>query len=193
MNNNLNVRKITIIGLGIALNVIGAFVALTLRLPVYLDSIGTILIACLLGPKYAVATGICGSLVSGMTFDVYSLYFAPVQITTGYFAGIMYNKSFLKGKKTPLGVLIMTIPTSIIGACITAYIFGGITSSGSSYIVQILNTMQVPDVVSIFITQVFTDYADEFIAVSLVAIALNYIPKGLKLSLTVNKQRRQNG
>jgi Protein of unknown function (DUF1393). len=87
MNKNMNVRNLTLVGMGIALNVIGALVALGLRLPIYLDSIGTILIACLLGPKFAVMTGVCGSLVSGMTFDPYSLYFAPVQISTGLLAG----------------------------------------------------------------------------------------------------------
>ena len=53
----MNIRNLTLVAMGISLNVIGALIALTLRLPIYLDSIGTILIACLLGSKYAVMTG----------------------------------------------------------------------------------------------------------------------------------------
>ena len=190
MNKSMSVKSLTLVGMGIALNVIGAFIALTLRLPIYLDSIGTILIASLLGPKFAVMTGVCGSLVSGMIFDPYSIYFAPVQISTGLLAGIMYNKGFLDGKKTPLGVLIFTIPTSIISAIIAAFLFGGVTSSGSSYIVQILNHFDVPMVVSVFITQVCTDYADKFIAVILVSLAVSALPYNYKLSLKqkVNEQ-----
>ena len=180
MNKTVNVKNITLISMGIALNVVGAFIALNLRLPIYLDSIGTILIACMLGPKYAVITGVGGSLVSGMTFDPYSIYFAPVQISTGLFAGLMYNKGFLEGKKTPLGVFVFTLPTSIISACIAAFLFGGVTSSGSSYIVQILSHFNVPMVVSVFITQVCTDYADKFLAVSLVALAVAVLPKSYK-------------
>lgn len=187
MKKTMDIRKLTLIGLGISLNIIGAFIALTLKLPIYLDSIGTILIACLLGPKYAVITGLCGSLVSGFTFDIYSIYFAPVQITTGLIAGIMYNKGFLNGKKTPLGVFIFTLPTSIISAMIAAFLFGGITSSGSSYIVQILKTMGVSDVVSVFITQILTDYTDKFIGVVLVGYAVKSIPKSIRLSMTANK------
>ena len=56
MNKSMNIRNLTLVAMGISLNVIGALIALTLRLPIYLDSIGTILIACLLGPKYAVMT-----------------------------------------------------------------------------------------------------------------------------------------
>lgn len=177
MNKTVNVRNLTLVGMGIALNIVGAFIALNLRLPIYLDSIGTIFIACLLGPKYAVLTGVGGSLVSGMTFDIYSLYFAPVQISTGLLAGIMYNKGFLKGSKTPLGVFLFTLPTSIISAVIAAFLFGGVTSSGSSYIVQILSHFNVPMVVSVFITQLFTDYADKFLAVILVSLVVVALPK----------------
>lgn len=192
MNKKINIRNLTLVSMAIALNVIGALVALGLRLPIYLDSIGTILIACLIGPKYAVMTGVCGSLVSGITFDPYSIYFAPVQISTGLLAGIMYNKGFLKGKKTPLGVFIFTLPTSIISACIAAFLFGGVTSSGSSYIVQILSHFNVPMVVGVFATQVITDYADKFIAVIIVTLVVSAMPKNYKLSFN-QRMNRQNG
>ena len=192
MNKKINIRNLTLVSMAIALNVIGALVALGLRLPIYLDSIGTILIACLIGPKYAVMTGVCGSLVSGITFDPYSIYFAPVQISTGLLAVIMYNKGFLKGKKTPLGVFIFTLPTSIISACIAAFLFGGVTSSGSSYIVQILSHFNVPMVVGVFVTQVITDYADKFVAVIIVALVVSAMPKNYKLSFN-QRMNRQNG
>ena len=192
MNKKINIRNLTLVSMAIALNVIGALVALGLRLPIYLDSIGTILIACLIGPKYAVMTGVCGSLVSGITFDPYSIYFAPVQISTGLLAGIMYNKGFLKGKKTPLGVFIFTLPTSIISACIAAFLFGGVTSSVSCYIVQILSHFNVPMVVGVFATQVITDYADKFVAVIIVALVVSAMPKNYKLSFN-QRMNRQNG
>ena len=42
MNKSMNIRNLTLVAMGISLNVIGALIALTLRLPIYLDSIGTI-------------------------------------------------------------------------------------------------------------------------------------------------------
>lgn len=192
MNKKIDTKKITLMSMGIALNIIGALTALTLKLPIYVDSVGTIFVACLLGPKYAVMTGVCGSLVSGMTFDVYSLYFAPVQISTGLLAGLMYKKGFLKGKKTPLGVFIFTLPTSLISATIAAYIFGGVTSSGSSYIVQILSYFNIPMVVGVFATQVCTDYLDKLLAVILVGLVVGAMPSNYKLSLR-QKVSRENG
>lgn len=176
----VDTRVLTLIALGMTLNVVGAFIALQLRLPIYMDSLGTLLIACLLGPKYAVITGLSGSLVSGITFDIYSLCFAPVQMSTGYLAGKMYEKGKLKGKKTPLGILAFVLPTALIGATISAIVFGGITSSGSSYLVQILNMLQVPEVMSVFIVQLGTDYADKYLAVILVAMGVKILPQSMK-------------
>ena len=93
----------------------------------------------------------------------------------------------LKGVKTLLGTFIFTVPTSIISATIAAFLFGGVTSSGSSYIVQILSHFNVPVVVGVFVTQVFTDYADKFLAVVLVGIVVNSMPKALKTYMTTNK------
>lgn len=48
MKRKICVKTITLIAFGISINIIGAFIAMGLRLPVYLDSIGTIMIASLL-------------------------------------------------------------------------------------------------------------------------------------------------
>lgn len=161
--------KVSMIGLGIALNIVGAFIALNFKLPIYLDSIGTIMISFLMGPAAGIITGILGSVVSGVTFDIYSLYFAPVQIFTGFFAGLLYSKGWLKGVKMPIGVFFISTFSSLVGAVITAFVFGGITSSGSSYIVAVLSNLGVNKVVSVFIVQFLTDYADKFAACALMS------------------------
>lgn len=187
MEKQLSTNQVTIIALGVALNVIGAFIALTLRLPIYLDSIGTILIACILGPRYAVLTGVLGSLASGVTFDIYSLFFMPVQISTGLISGLMFKKDFLKGEKMFTGVMAFSVPTSILSAIIAAFVFGGVTSSGSSYIVQMLSVFGINKVVGVFLTQVLTDYADKFIAVLIVNYAVSLVPSNI-----INKLKYKN-
>lgn len=195
MKKPLSTYQVTIIALGVALNVIGAFIALTLRLPIYLDSIGTILIACILGPRYAVLTGILGSLASGITFDIYSFFFMPVQISTGLISGIMFKKDLLKRSKIFLGVMAFSVPTSIVSAIIAAFVFGGVTSSGSSYIVQMLSAFGVNKVAGVFLTQVLTDYIDKFIAVLVVNYAVSLVPNNIisKLKFKNNYMEIKNG
>jgi len=175
--------KLIIVGFAIALNIVGSFIALNLKLPIYLDSIGTIMSAAILGPIYGVVTGLLGSIVSGITFDMYSLYFAPVQILIGLLSGIMFKKGLMKGLKMPLGVFIVTLFSSTAGAVIAAYVFGGVTSSGSSYIVVFLSNLGVNKVVSVFIVQFLTDYLDKFTASAIVVSATLAIPSTIKQKL----------
>lgn len=154
-----------VIVIGIVFNVIGAWIAMTLSIPFYMDSIGTILVAGLLGPKYAMLAGVLGSLTSGMTFDLYSLYFAPVQLLTGFFAGVLYHTAWLKGWRTPIGSILVGLPTSLLSALISACLFNGMTSGTSSALVILLNHSGIPLVLSILLVQVGTDYLDKLLAV----------------------------
>ena len=180
---NFTTLKQCMVALGIVLNIVGAFIALNLRLPIYLDSVGTVLSGALLGPVYGVATGVLGSLISGITFDIYSLYYAPVQILTGLMAGLMFRTKWLQGYRLPIGGLAVSLPTSIASAAITAFLFGGITSSGSSYLVVLMSNLGMNLTLSCFLVQVLTDYADKLIAVLLVAAALKVLTPEMKMKL----------
>jgi len=171
------------VAMGIVLNIVGAFIALNLRLPIYMDSIGTIMVSALLGPGYGITTGLLGSIISGITFDIYSLWYAPVQILTGLMAGILFKSTWLKGIKTPVGAVFLSFPTSIASAIITAFIFGGITSSASSYIVQMLSKLGVGLTLSCFLVQMMTDYADKFIGAVIVMGVLAAMPKALRIKI----------
>ena len=180
VKQKVSTKALTLIALGVTLNMVGGFLALQLKLPVYLDVIGTLMVASLLGPKYAMLTGIGSNLIGGFTTDPYALYFIPAQMVTGLVAGVIYEKGMLKGKRLPLGTFILTLPTSLISASIAAYVFGGITSSGSSYIVQVLKVLGIPDVMSVWSTQILTDYIDKLVSICLVASVLKVCPRSFR-------------
>jgi len=182
-NEGMPVVRQCMVALGIVINIVGAFIALNLHLPVYLDSIGTVMISALYGPVYGIVTGLLGSLVSGFTFDIYSLYFAPVQIFTGFMAGVMFNTKWLKKGWIPLGSLAVSLPTSIASAVISAFVFGGITSSGSSIIVQVLTKAGVSLTVSCFVVQVVTDYFDKLLGIVIVSVVLRAMTGDMKAKL----------
>ncbi|GAA0736304.1 ECF transporter S component [Clostridium oceanicum] len=181
--NKISSYKISALGLGVALNIIGTLIAFSFKIPILMDSLGTVMISALIGPIYAVITGILSSLVSGITFDIYSLYFAPVQIFVGLLAGIMFNKGYMEGKKRFLAVLLISSVSSFTGAIISAFLFGGITSSSSSYIVVILFNLGFNKVLSVFLVQFLMDYIDRYLAVSLVIPVLKKLPIDLKQKL----------
>lgn len=186
MNNSIqspaiSVKKLCVIAIAIALNVVGGHIALLLHLPVYLDSIGTILIAVLYGPVYGILPPLLYGLVMGFTIDIFSLYYMPVGIILGLVTGLVARKYPPKGKNIFLLALLITIPGTIVSSIITAMLFGGITSSGSTVLVQILNKAGLGLTPSVFIVQILTDYIDRLISLFVVAALLKVIPSELYL------------
>ncbi|AIM25043.1 ECF transporter S component [Melissococcus plutonius] len=177
--NNL---KITIMALSIALNITLSNLALFLRLPIYLDTIGTILTATIFGPVAGMIVGFSSAFLMGITVDLYSLYFLPVQLCIGFMAGVLlYRKPITWA--LPLKAFLITFPGTLLSSFITVWLFGGITSSGSSMIVQLLYGLGLNQTLSVFIVQVGTDYLDRLFTVSVVIGAINLLSHHSKIRL----------
>lgn len=178
-NSIISVRKMCVVALAIVLNVIGGQIALMLHLPIYLDSMGTIMIAMLYGPVYGMLPPLLYGLVMGFTLDIYSLYFMPVGLMLGLMTGLISKYFSLKKWRMIPGAMLITIPGTIVSAVITAVLFGGITSSGSTVIVQVLNKAGLGLTASVFIVQILTDYLDRLLSLVVVSYLLRVIPSDL--------------
>ena len=178
-NNIISVRKMCVIALAIVLNVIGGHIALLFHLPIYLDSIGTIMIAMLYGPVYGMLPPLLYGLVMGFTLDIYSLYFMPVGLMLGLMTGLVSKYFSLKKWRMIPGAMLITIPGTIVSSIITAVLFSGITSSGSTVIVQVLNKAGLGLTASVFIVQILTDYLDRLLSLVVVTYLLHVIPSDL--------------
>lgn len=163
------IRLIAFIAIAIAINLVGANIALFFKLPIYLDSIGTLLVSVLLGPFYGVLAAILSALINWMTTDIFSLYFSPVAIVIALITGFIFNKNS-KVSSLPYKALIVSLPGTVVASVITVILFQGITSSGSSIIAQFLNKMGIDLTVSLVIVQAITDYADRLISLIIVFI-----------------------
>ena len=125
------------------INVAGSDIALFMGIPIYLNSIGTVICAVRYGPSAGMIAGAAGALICGVTTDIYSLYYLPVQIIAGGAAGLIFRK-YRPGEGNSIRRIIISaaaiaIPVSLVSAVITAFVFGGVTSSESSVLVQILH------------------------------------------------------
>ena len=177
--STFTIRKMCILALAIVLNVVGGQIALALRLPIYLDSMGTIMAAILYGPVFGVIPPLLYGLIMGFTMDIYSLYFMPVGIILGLVTGLVSMYFPLRKWRIIPGALLITVPGTIMSSVITAVLFGGITSSGSTVIVQILNKAGLGLTASVFIVQILTDYLDRLLSLILVTGLIGVIPSEL--------------
>ena len=110
----INVQKICLIAFAICINFVGGQIALFLKLPIYLDSIGTVFIASILGPFYGMLPNLISGLLMGMTVDVYSLYYAPVGIVLGFVTGLVYRKFQPKKWQIFPAAIAITLPSTLI-------------------------------------------------------------------------------
>ena len=187
----MNRKKITVfqlcvVAMAVGINMVGGQLALLLRLPIYLDSIGTILTGALLGPWFGMLPNLLSGVLMGMTTDIYSLYFAPVGMVIGFMNGLVWQRWIWKrpgiaGKgRLWLWALAVAIPGTIVSC---AAVFGGVTSSGSMVLVQLLAKTPIGMTASIFLVQIVTDYLDRALSMMLVSAFLQVLPVEMRDSL----------
>ena len=166
-------KKITFMALCIAINSVSAWLAVVLKLPVYLDSIGTIMAGFSFGPAFGILTGIISAFANSIG-DPIAIYFMSTQIVVGFTAG--YFK-FLKRDDIVSKLYLApakSLPAAISSALIATYLFGTVTTAGSSYIVQALRAiMDISDFAIVLGVQIITDYADKLLSILLVSKIYN--------------------
>ena len=143
-------------------------------MPIYLDSIGTIFAGALLGPVFGVLTGITSGVLSGFTTDIFFIVLFACPNDHWAAAGIIfYQRLYQKKNRFTLifWAFVLSLPGTILSSLITVKLFGGITSSGSSMIVQLLHGLGMDLTMSTILVQAGTDYLDRL---------LSFNPRGIR-------------
>jgi energy-coupling factor transport system substrate-specific component len=127
ISSQFDTRTIVLIPIAIAINIIlGQTVAAALKVPVYLDSIGTILVGVLAGPIAGAVTGGLANLIWTYVLPApfhndYAGAFFIVAVEIGLLAGIFGRAGFFRSRpNTPpsrlvLGALAVVVVVGVIG------------------------------------------------------------------------------
>jgi energy-coupling factor transport system substrate-specific component len=128
-----------LVPLGIGINAIGGFIASTLKLPLFLDNIGTMLLGILAGPWAAALTGGLANIVQAMLGNPVQLAFMPVPVAIGLVTGFLARRGWFDNvKKVIVPAIVLTLVATIIATPIVVLVFGGVTSSGTSLVTATL-------------------------------------------------------
>jgi len=145
--------RLIVIAFGAALNVSIGTIVYLIKLPLYLDSIGTILVALLLAPDRtaaflcAWAAGWIGLVVSGLV-NPFLPWFALTDVAIALVTALLTVGAAATFRARPLRsipfaaqVLLCGVATGIVSgvvsAPVVAYLFGGVTGSGSAVVVAL--------------------------------------------------------
>ena len=126
----------------VAVNVALGQVVSVLNLPVFLDTIGTILAALLMGPWMGMITGLGANLVWGMFSGFPAEVFAPGSMVLGLSAGYLGCRGLFRSLPRVLvsGILVSIVAT-LVAAPFRTYFFDGVPGSGTDFLAAYLGAV----------------------------------------------------
>ena len=178
--NSKGMDKLTLflIPIGVAVNFIGGQIAILLRLPLYLDSIGTIVVGALCGGIPGVIVGVISNVLNSITSPV-TLFYAILSIIFALSAAFCSKHNvFLSLPKTILFSIWFAFVVGGLGACITwllfSFDFGTITAS--MFAIPLYEVFGIPKFWAQFISEFTMDLLDKSVSLVLVFFILKSMP-----------------
>lgn len=190
LRRDFSTLTLVMIPVAIAINIAVGQLIYTLKVPLYLDSIGTVLVGVLAGPWAGALTGLLSNLIWGLTgLNVTYAPFAAVAAVIGLLAGLFSESGWLRGWwKAVLAGVITGLVAAVLSAPISAYVFGGVTGAGTDAIVAIFRGIGFGILPSSFAQGISSDPLDK--AVSFLVVYL--IVRGLPVRFLARFPRAEN-
>ena len=178
----LNAAVIVLIPACIGINYLGKLFASFLKLPLWLDSIGTCIGACLGGPVIGAICGAANNLIYGLTTgDNITLIYALTSLGIGLVVGIMarlgFMKSFPKALLTACGgglaAVVVSTPLNIL-------FWGGTTGNvWGDAVFAATQAAKLPLALGSLLDEIVVDVPDKLITLIIVYLILKGLPKKL--------------
>jgi len=167
--------------LGIVLNIVLGTMVAAFKIPLlFLDTVGTIFVAAVLGPFYGALAGGLTNLIQGMITNPRTIPFALVNIVIGITVGLISRKYNFNYKIAVITGILLSVLAPLIGTPIAVYIFGGLTGGGTDLIFAWLLQSGKSIFTAAFIPRIYGNFIDKIascIVVSFLIQRLSYFIK----------------
>ena len=178
----LNTATIVLIPACIGINYLGKLFASLLKLPLWLDSIGTCIGACLGGPIIGAICGAANNLIYGLTTgDNITLIYALTSLGIGFVVGILarlgFMSSFPKSLITACGGGIAAV---VISTPLNILFWGGTPGNvWGDALFAATQAAGLPVALGSFLDEVVVDVPDKLLTLIVVYLILKGLPKKL--------------
>lgn len=174
---NAKMLKITFCSMCMVINILGGMIAETLRIPLlFLDTVGTILSAVVLGPLYGMATGGLSTILTSLVMNPKSMPFALVNIAVGLVIGLIAKKYKFDIKVAVISGIILAVVCPLIGTPIAVFLSGGFTGGGLDVLVAWMVKSGDSIFVSAFIPRIYANLLDKIVSGIVVVFLVKQIP-----------------
>lgn len=189
LKTRLNTACLVLIPACIGINYLGKLFASLLKLPLWLDSIGTCIGGALGGPIIGAICGAANNLIYGFTTgDSITLVYAITSLGIGFSVGIMAR---LGKMNSVFGALVTSIVAGLTAVLISTPLncifWGGTTGNiWGDAIFAATQAANLPVLLGSFLDEIVVDIPDKIITVMIVFVILKGLPKKLTALYDVN-------
>ncbi|WP_277630490.1 ECF transporter S component [Atopococcus tabaci] len=179
---NLSTAAIALIPAAIGINYLGKLFAGLLRLPLWLDSIGTVLASILAGPVIGALAGIINNVIFGLTADPISTVYAVTSGAIGLVTGIMAYKGWVSSIKTAaITGLVVGLVAAVVSTPLNILFWGGQTGNvwGDAFFAYLINN-NVPLWLASFGNSIIVDVPDKIATVLISYFIFKALPNNFK-------------
>ncbi len=177
---NEKTRTLVFCALAIAANIVLGILTSSVKLPLYLDTIGTVFVAVLAGPWYGAAVGGLTNLLTGILFNVKDIPFLLVNVAIGIIVGFIAKKHSFNFIVALITGLILSIVAPLIGTPIGVWVYGGLTGTGMDFLFLWLRESGTNIFAASFVTKVINNLMDKVGTCLLVFLLWKNFPKQYK-------------
>jgi energy-coupling factor transport system substrate-specific component len=168
------------LGFAVALNLTLGQMTAALKIPFYMDMVGTVLVAVLCGPWAAVIAGGVSNVLASAFGNPSMMFFIPVVIAIALFTAFIASRGwFRKTHLVVLGGILQGILAAAVAAPIAAYLFGGVMFSGTDFIVLYFRSVGSSLLESVFFQGLASDPVDKTVTYLLVFLVVRNLPARL--------------
>ena len=176
-----NTATLVLIPAAIGINYLGKLFAGLLKLPLWLDAIGTCLAAVLAGPIVGAICGAANNIIYGLTMDPISTVYALTNIGIGITVGILAYKGFMKNIKGAfITSLLVGLVAVVVSTPLNMIFWGGTTGNvwgDALYAWAIANNL--PAWIASGLDELVVDLPDKIAVVLIVFAIQKSLPKSL--------------
>ncbi|MEY0970419.1 ECF transporter S component [Providencia huaxiensis] len=171
-------RTLTLVVFSIAINMVIGQLSSMLKLPIFLDSIGTLICALLAGPWVALLSGLLTNLLWGLLSGPIAAAFAPVAMMIGLSAGLLARAGgFRTLPRVILSGVVITFALMIVAVPIRTYLFAGTTGSGADFFVAYFHAVGDNLLESVAITVLGANIADKVASAIIAWLLVRQLPE----------------
>lgn len=169
---------LVLIPIAVGINLLGNFIASTLKLPIYLDLVGTTIAGAIGGGVIAVIAAILSSTFQGLFINPIYFPFMIVSVVNAVIIGFSAKKEFFGSfRKAVIPWVVIVITSTITASFVSIAVFGGITgATGSSVLTAAFIGATQNIVKAVVSSAIIIETADKAIAVFAAVVVLKKIP-----------------